>query len=1178
MTRGLGRASHPAWRTPAAGLRPPSPWDDHERVATSRDPLPSPGRDADAVVERAVARAGEWLTAAEGLRTRRERANRRRIARLLADPAGLPVTMALTDEVMRIADPRRAVDTLRSAAERATPRALGLRDALGLKLLGELARALPGPAVSLVHQQVRAASEGIILPAEPAKLRKHIARRAASGALLNINVLGEAVLGEQEAVRRLDRVIEMVRRPEVTHVSVKISAIAAQLSAYDQQGSISRVAERLRRLYRAAQGTTPTTFVNLDMEEFRDLELTVAVFTEVLSEPEFGSLPAGIALQAYLPESHQVFARLSAWASARAAAGGAPIKVRVVKGANLAMESAEAQIHGWTPAPYASKAEVDASWKRLVDAALRPANARAVRIGLASHNLFDLAWAWEVAQLRGVTEHVDVEMLEGMANAEALAISRDVGSVLLYAPVTRADDFASAVAYLVRRLDENTAPENFLRAAFELSVGSPAFATQEHRFRAAVAERHGVFTASRRHGPLPCYGTVPRLTGLFGNQCDIDMTRTAEREETIAAFGRHSNGWGTIPLVVGGHESVREDIQEGRNPSRDGAVWYSYSVANSDDVDSAGRAAAGAMPDWEGRGAAERGRVLSEAARVMWEARHDTLAVMSLDAGKTLAEGAAEVAEAIDFARFYARTAQQWLPEIPTPQQVSRPVGVVAVVPPWNFPYAIPAGGVLAALAAGNAVILKPAPETVATAYLLAQQLWQAGVPRDVLQFLPTRDDDVGRRLITHPLVNAVVLTGSWQTARLFTEWRPDLRLLAETSGKNAMLITASADIDAAVRDLVQSAFSHAGQKCSAASLAIVEAPVHDHPAFFRQLSDAVSSLRCGDASLPSTMMGPVIRPVEGPLARALTQLEDGESWLVEPKPLDFSGHLWSPGVKVGVQPGSWSHLTEWFGPVLGVMCTPDFDTAVKWQNQVEFGLTAGLQALDTAVCERWLDRVEAGNVYVNRGTTGAVVNRQPFGGWKKSAVGPTAKAGGENYVTCLRDWVPATAAGPLTSRDVEGWWYRVGGAVRDLAGLSVERNLVRFRPFDKPVLVRISEGTSAAEVESVRRISARTGTPIILSSPTRRGADTVVEDLAAATARVAACQVSRVRWLSGEDPAELTLTALDTGISVDRRPIAGWAAVEGPRWMHEQSVCITNHRYGNVGAGPHPEVPDLSR
>ena len=369
----------------------------------------------------------------------------------------------------------------------------------------------------------------------------------------------------------------------------------------------------------------------------------------------------------------------------------------------------------------------------------------------------------------------------------------------------------------------------------------------------------------------------------------------------------------------------------------------------------------------------------------MREEHHDTLAVMSLDAGKTMDQGIPEVTEAIDFARYYGRSAIRTL-EGAAP---SSPVGVVVVVPPWNFPYAIPAGGVLAALAAGNAVILKPAPETVATAWVLVQQLWRAGVPRDVLQFVPTRDDEVGQHLVTHPGVDAVILTGSFATARMFTAWRPDLRLMAETSGKNALLISATADIDAAVKDLVASAFGHAGQKCSAASLAIVEASIHDNPAFLRQLRDAVTSEVVGAGTDPATVIGPIIRPAEGPLLRALTTLEPGESWLVAPRQLDETGHMWSPGVKIGVQPGSWTHLTEWFGPVLGVMRAPDLDTAIAWQNAVEYGLTAGIHALDVGECETWIERIQAGNAYVNRGTTGAVVNRQPFGGWKKSAVGP---------------------------------------------------------------------------------------------------------------------------------------------------------------------------------------------
>jgi RHH-type proline utilization regulon transcriptional repressor/proline dehydrogenase/delta 1-pyrroline-5-carboxylate dehydrogenase len=1129
----------------------------------------TPAHDADDLADVAVARAVRWLETADRVRTRRERANRRRLSRLLRDPAGLPVTMALTDEVMRIAEPSRAASTLAAAAHRSSTRALGVRDHLGLSALAAVASVTPAPAMRLVHWQVREASEGIILPAERELLRRHIERRIGQGARLNINVLGEAVLGEEEATHRLDRVIEMVRRDEVSYISVKISAVAAQLSTFDHEGSVTRVADRLRRLYRAAAAKPQPAFVNLDMEEYRDLALTVDVFTRVLAEPEFAGLDAGIVLQAYLPESHAMFARIRQFALDRRAAGGGIVKVRVVKGANLAMESAESQVHGWPAGPYGSKAEVDASWKRLVDCALRPEHAHALRVGIASHNLFDLAWAIEVAQARGVSQQLDVEMLEGMANAEALAVAGDVGAVLLYAPVTESDDFASAVAYLVRRLDENTAPENFLRASFDLTVGSTTFADQERRFRDAVAARHTVSTESRRHAALPEPPPHPDTDGPFRNETEADVTRADERAALRAALADLRGTWDVpLPVVVAGLEH-RPETEPGLDPSAEGTQWYSYAVATAELVDRAVATATASVEGWEAIGPRARADVLWQAAAIMHDRRHRTLAVMARDAGKTFAEGIPEVAEAIDFARFYGRSAIDLLDGELAP---SRPAGVVVVVPPWNFPYAIPSGGVLAALAAGNAVILKPAPETVATAWQIAEQLWAAGVPRDVLQFVPTRDDDVGRRLITHPDVAAVILTGSWDTARLFTSWRPTLRLLAETSGKNALLISATADIEAAVKDLVQSAFGHAGQKCSAASLAIAEASVYDNPAFQRQLRDAVTSEVVGPATDPGTVIGPVIRPAEGPLQRALTHLEPGESWLVAPRQLDRTGHLWSPGVKLGVSPGSWTHLTEWFGPVLGVMRAPDLETAIAWQNAPDYGLTAGIHALDVHECEQWIATVQAGNAYVNRGTTGAVVNRQPFGGWKRSAVGPTAKAGGESYVACLRDWAPATE--PLAAEAVEQWWQQVGSQARDLAGLSVERNLVRLRPLPEPVLVRVDANTPGATLESVRRISARTGTPIVLSAAMSRGADTEVEDVLSAASRVATGSVSRIRWLSDEDPGGLTLTALELGVGFDRRPIAGSIVVEGPRWMHEQSVCVTAHRYGNVGAGPQPRVP----
>jgi RHH-type proline utilization regulon transcriptional repressor/proline dehydrogenase/delta 1-pyrroline-5-carboxylate dehydrogenase len=1113
----------------------------------------------DALADAAVERARTLIHDADRLRGHSEIANRRRFSRLFRDPHAIDVTITLTDEVMRIHSVKSSITIFRRAAGNASVEGFGRFNAAGLKLLASASRLSPAPVVHVVAARIRRLSKDLILPFEAAPLRKHLERRRRDDIALNINVLGEAVLGESEAAERIERVLDVIRRPEINYVSVKLSSVVGQIITIDRLGSLERVAAQMRRLYREAEAHG--TFVNLDMEEYRDLELTVTAFKRVLSEPAFSGIAAGIVLQAYLPESHGAFADLVEWATIRHRRSGGSIKVRLVKGANLAMETTEAELHGWNAAPYRTKADVDASYARLLDAALRPEHAGAVRVGVASHNLFHLAWALEVARARDVEAQIDIEMLEGMANSESLAIAKTGQRVLLYAPVTRHDDFASAVAYLVRRLDENTSDENYLKAAFDIGTDVARFDEQRERFTASVRDRHAIATASLRHVP-----TTATITTSFSNVANYDPTSTRAFDEITASFANiRSIPQRQIPLVIGAKEITTNDFEVGRDPSADAQEWYRYSVADAELVDDAVRCATSARDRWSRLSIEDRRRILFASALVMEEQRIETMSVMARDAGKTEAEGDPEVSEGIDFARFYATSASDFTD--------STPLGTVVVVPPWNFPYAIPAGGICAALAAGNAVILKPAPEAVATSWQLVQQLWAGGVPRDVLQFVPTRDDDNGRRLITHQGVDAVVLTGSFDTALMFTTWRPDITLLAETSGKNAILISACADIDVAVKDLVQSAFGHAGQKCSAASLAIVVRDVYDDPAFLRQLGDAVRSLRVGPSWDLSTSIGPIIRRAEPALERALHHLDPGESWLIEPRQRDDAGLQWSPGVKLGVRSGSWSHQHEWFGPVLGVMVAPDFATAIKWQNRTDFGLTAGLQSLDEAECELWMDRVEAGNLYINRGITGAIVNRQPFGGWRRSSVGPTAKAGGHHYVNSLRRWDRLTGADGAIDL-AQRWWRSTGAHAIDRTGLNVEKNFQRYRHHFKAIAVRVDGAFDAAQRSLIDAIVHEAGVRVIYSAaePVGDAPEAVIESSAELVARADA--LSRVRWLSKEVPPSVGL--LEKSVSADPRPLTQRGDVEIARWLLEQSVSITHHRYGNVNAGPKPRCAGL--
>lgn len=1082
----------------------------------------------DDVTEDAIRLARSWLSATAEGQTAKERRTTGRLAALVADPAGLELAVRFVDRVARPQDVRVAARELAGLTSGAAAGFLGPVDRAMLGVGALVAPVLPDVVVPAARLRLRSLVGHLVADDGPG-LAGHLAATRAEGFRLNLNLLGEAVLGEREAAARLARVTALVERPDVDYVSVKVSAVASQLSTWDTDGSVDRVVERLRPLYLTA--ARHGTFLNLDMEEYRDLALTVRVFERLVSDPDLRGAEAGIVLQAYLPDAADALDELTAIAQARRAAGGARLKVRLVKGANLAMEQVEAELHGWEQAPYGSKAEVDAAYLRLVDRSLDPARTAALRVGVASHNLFHVAAAHLLAQRRGVSEALDVEMLQGMAPAQARAVRDEVGAVLLYTPVVARHDFDVAISYLVRRLEENSASQNFLHALF---ADGTAMDAQEEAFRVAYRDRDEPSTAARRTSRSDDTGTVG-----FSNAPDTDPAVAQSR-----AWAR---------------DLLAHDV-----PVPRGAV----TVSTTDEVDAVVARAAAALPAWAATPPADRARALHAVAVALEDARADLVATMVHEAGKTVAEADPEVSEAVDFARYYADRAAE-LADGTVPGAVHRAAGLTVVTPPWNFPVAIPVGSVLASLAAGSPVLVKPAPQAprcgqVAMA-AIQRGLDEAGAPAGILTVVLSPEGDVGRRLVTHPDVARVILTGSIETAQLFAGWRADLDVLAETSGKNALVITPSADVDLAVADLVRSAFGHAGQKCSAASLAILVGSAGRSDRLRRQLADAVASLRVGPATDLGTTVGPLTEPASGKLLRALTTLDPGESWLVAPRKLDDEGRLWSPGVRYGVAPGSWFHTTECFGPVLGIMRVETLDEAIELQNAVAFGLTGGLHSLDEAEIDHWLDRVQVGNAYVNRHITGAIVQRQPFGGWKASTVGPGAKAGGPHYVAQIGEWqdaadVPQDDAAWLAwaQADDARVWADELSREHDPSGLRVEANVLRYRPVPQ-LTVRTGADAPAREVDRVCHAARTAGVRVTVS-------DVSGESHEAFAARVRSGAVTgRVRVV-GSAPGLRDAAATRVGeVTVLDGPVLASGARELLTVVREQAVSRTLHRFGHV-------------
>jgi RHH-type transcriptional regulator, proline utilization regulon repressor / proline dehydrogenase / delta 1-pyrroline-5-carboxylate dehydrogenase len=531
--------------------------------------------------------------------------------------------------------------------------------------------------------------------------------------------------------------------------------------------------------------------------------------------------------------------------------------------------------------------------------------------------------------------------------------------------------------------------------------------------------------------------------------------------------------------------------------------------------------------------------------------RFRTLGLMAHTTAKTIREGDPEVSEAIDAVRYAVRVGIPALHTMVSQATVS-PVGTVVIAAPWNFPYAIPTLALASALAAGNRVILKPAPEATAVGAWLVDQCRRAGVPHDAVQLAICTDGPVASRLVSHPAAKSVVLTGSSATASFLLGEYPEMRLQAETSGKNSLIITEAADVDAAIKDLVKSAFGHAGQKCSAASLAIFIGGDRSRQSFTHRLQDAVRSLNVGPATDLSTVMGPLISSPSANLRRALTTLEPGEQWLVQPKQLHAQDdRLWSPGVRVGVKSGSWFHLNECFGPVLGVMFADTLDEAIKLQNATAFGLTGGIHSLDPSEVAHWISKVQVGNAYVNRAITGAVVGRQPFGGWKASSVGGGFKPGGDHYIyNFVQLDMRAEQETTEAERSYRAAWRSTYGVDTFIGTLHSEHNVVRYHPL-RSVLVW---GTRDS-VPGQRAVAAAsiTNTPV-----------TFTTDPQVAATALQSQRHERLRVLDSL-PIDVCRAAHEHGVAVDAAPVLPFGTPELGHWMREQSISVTAHRHGRL-------------
>ncbi|MBF2064181.1 MAG: L-glutamate gamma-semialdehyde dehydrogenase [Calothrix sp. C42_A2020_038] len=817
-----------------------------------------------------------------------------------------------------------------------------------------------------------------------------------------VDLLGEAVITETEAQSYLERYIDLMQQlteasktwntvplideadgqpiPKV-QVSVKLTAFYSQFDPLDATGSEEKVSSRVRTLLRRASEFGAA--VHFDMEQYAYKDITLTILKKILMEEEFRSrTDIGMTVQAYLRDSEQDARDLIDWAKQR----GYPVTIRLVKGAYWDQETIKSIQKHWQQPVYNDKAATDANFEMITQLLLE--NHQYIYAAIGSHNIRSQARAIAVAESLGVKKRCfEMQVLYGMGDKLAKSLVDKGYRVRVYCPY---GELLPGMAYLIRRLLENTANSSFLRQNME---NRPV----EELLAPPIPNRDAV-------------NTLNNLDNGFVGAADTDYALASTRKLAQDGLNQVKNQLGKtyLPLINGEYVQT-EDFVNSVNPSNKSEVVGKIGLASVEQAEAAMKAASNAFKMWRKTPVSERAKVLRKAADLMENRRPELSAWIVLEVGKPVREADAEVSEAIDFCRYYDLEMERLDKGVnydiagETNRYIYQPRGVAVVISPWNFPLAIAAGMTVAALIAGNSTILKPAETSSVIAAKFAEILVEAGIPKGVFQYLPGKGSKVGAYLVNHANTHIIAFTGSQEVGcRIYSDaatlkvgQKHMKRVIAEMGGKNAIIVDESADLDQAVVGAVQSAFGYSGQKCSACSRIIVLEAVYE--TFVQRFVEATKSLNIGAAELPSTQVGPVIDANAQARIREYIEKGKAESILALEMTAPDNGYYVGPVIFRDVPPDGVIAQQEIFGPVVAVIKAKDFQDALQIANGTNYALTGGLYSRTPSHINQAQTEFEVGNLYINRTITGAIVARQPFGGFKLSGVG--SKAGGPDYL-----------------------------------------------------------------------------------------------------------------------------------------------------------------------------------
>ena len=879
-----------------------------------------------------------------------------------------------------------------------------------------LARVVPWVSGRALRWNVSGMARQFIAGRNPDDVMATLRKRRAQKIGFTVDLLGEAVVSEAEAdeyaARYLDLLEKLARETKnwtdplgenselfpVVNLSVKISALYSQMNPADPADAIAHLAPKLRPLLRRARELG--AFINFDMESYAHKNTTLELFKTIFSEREFKDWPhTGIVIQAYLRDSEADLRDLIEWGRAR----GTRFAVRLVKGAYWDYETTKSLQNSWECPVYFQKPESDMNFEILTELLFE--NQSIVTPAFGSHNVRSIAHAQALADELGIDHSLfEFQLLYGMAGPIKRALVEMGYRVREYCPV---GELLPGMSYLVRRLLENTSNEGFLRAKFAEKVSAKELLRDPREIiqRAKSASPLG---KERRLDPAveqfrgDVYVNSPLVNFVYKDS--QDKMRSALRE-VRSRFGEK------YPLVIGGEKVWTDQLTPSVNPSAPDQIVGYGSEAGIPEAERAVKAARAAFGKWSRTPFEERARLLERAADILERRRYELSAVEVFEVGKPWNEADGDIREAIDFCRFYAKQMRRLgrpklTQQVPGEESYHHywPRGVAFVVAPWNFPIAIMCGMASAGVVTGNTVIMKPSEQSIVCGSMLMQVFEEAGVPPGVLNFLSGHGSVIGAHLVDHKDVDLIAFTGSrevglkiWESAGITRPGQRELkRVICEMGGKNAIIVDSDADLGEAIDYSIYSAFGYQGQKCSALSRLILLEENYDR--VMERLIPAAASLRIGNPEEPGIMVGPVID--EAAYRRILDYIEVGKSEATlayQAKDVPPQGYFIPPTIFTDVKPNMRIAREEIFGPVLSVLKVRDLEEAIEVANGTDYALTGGFLSRSPANIERVKAQLEAGNVYINRSCTGAIVGRHPFGGFKMSGSG--TKAGGEDYL-----------------------------------------------------------------------------------------------------------------------------------------------------------------------------------